>query len=75
MLKAKHAAARKQPIVREGSRPRDQLFPEPSTDQIESLVISTMQTCTRRAGTRALPELHPASMGLENAFKAHLLND
>ena len=40
---------------REGSRPRDQWFAERSTDPNESLAISTMQTCSRRAGTRALP--------------------
>jgi len=42
----------------EGSRPRPAVagsLSEPITDPIKRLAISTAQTCSRRAGTRALP--------------------
>jgi hypothetical protein len=43
-------------------------FSERGTDQIERLGGFTVQTCSRRARTRALPELHHANAGLEVLF-------
>jgi len=45
------------------SDPRDQPFSKPGIDPMKRSIISTMQTCSRRAGTRALPFLAPAAVG------------
>ena len=43
----------------EGSRPRDPLSAKPSTNPIKRSIRPTMQTGSRRAGTRALPAREP----------------
>ena len=45
------------PQRREGSRPRDQSFSKPKIDPTERWVTPTILTCSRRARTRALPDL------------------
>jgi hypothetical protein len=52
------------PIPREGSRPRDPWFPEAHAlfDRATKRHLEAWHV-SRRAGTRALPELHPAGAG------------
>jgi hypothetical protein len=40
---------------REGSRPRDPSCAEPRIDPMKRWIMPTLQTGSRRAGTRALP--------------------